>query len=39
VIINFLDTKDTKDDAPRRVGLVLNPFTAQFKIYDAFQKP
>ena len=39
VIVNFLDTKDTKDDAPRRVGLVLNPFTAQFKIYDAFQKP
>lgn len=39
VIINFLDKKDTKNDAPRHVGLVLNPFTVQFKVYDAFQKP
>jgi prepilin-type N-terminal cleavage/methylation domain-containing protein len=39
VIVNFVDTKDTKNDAPRPVGLVLNPFNAQFRIYDAFQKP
>jgi len=39
VIINFVDTKDTRDETPRPVGLVLNPFSAQFKIYDAFQKP
>jgi prepilin-type N-terminal cleavage/methylation domain-containing protein len=39
VVVNFVDTKDTKDEAPRPVGLVLNPFTAQFKVYDAFQKP
>lgn len=39
VIVNFVDTKDTKNDTPRQVGLVLNPFNAQFRIYDAFQKP
>jgi prepilin-type N-terminal cleavage/methylation domain-containing protein len=39
VIANFVDTKDTRDDAPRPVGLILNPFNAQFKIYDVFQKP
>ncbi len=39
VVINFVDTKDTRDDNPRPVGLVLNPFSAQFKIYDTFQKP
>lgn len=39
VIVNFVDTKDTQNNAPRQVGLVLNPFSAQFKIYDAFQKP
>jgi prepilin-type N-terminal cleavage/methylation domain-containing protein len=39
VIMNFLDKKDTQNDKPRHIGLVLNPFTAQFKIYDAFQKP
>ena len=39
VVINFVDTKDTKDDQPRPVGLVLNPFIAQFKIYDTFQTP
>jgi prepilin-type N-terminal cleavage/methylation domain-containing protein len=38
VVINFMDTKDTKDSQPRPVCLVLNPFTAQFKAYDAFQK-
>jgi hypothetical protein len=39
VIINFIDTKDLYNNAPRSVGLVLNPFSAQFKIYDTFQKP
>jgi len=39
VIVNFVDTKDTHNDAPRQVGLVLNPFSAQFKVYDTFQKP
>lgn len=39
VMVNFVDTKDTKNDAPRPVGLVLNPFNAQFRTYDAFQKP
>jgi prepilin-type N-terminal cleavage/methylation domain-containing protein len=38
VTINFLDTKDTIEGAARKVGLVLNPFTAQFKTYDEFQK-
>lgn len=39
VIINLVDTKDTRNGKPRPVGLVLNPFTAQFKVYDTFQKP
>ena len=39
VVINFMDTKDIRDDQPLSVGLVLNPFTAQFKTYDTFQKP
>ena len=39
VVLNFVDTKDTHDNKPVQIGLVLNPFTAQFKIYDTFQKP
>lgn len=39
VVMNFNDTKDVRDDQPRPVGMVLNPFSAQFKVYDAFQKP
>lgn len=39
VVVNFMDTKDMRDDQPRPVALVLNPFTAQFKTYDTFQKP
>lgn len=39
VVVNFVDTKDMYDNAPRHVGLVLNPFSAQFKVYDTFQKP
>lgn len=39
VTINFIDTNDrTYNDKPRPTGLVLNPFTAQFKEYDSFQK-
>jgi prepilin-type N-terminal cleavage/methylation domain-containing protein len=39
VVINMLDTKDTlPDGTPRPVGLVLNPFSAQLKEYDTFQK-
>lgn len=39
VTINMLDTNDTiEGEKPRPIGLVLNPFTAQFKVYDAFQK-
>ncbi|HLC06571.1 MAG TPA: type II secretion system protein [Candidatus Babeliales bacterium] len=39
VVINCNDTKDVRDNHPRPVGLVLNPFSAQFKTYDTFQKP
>lgn len=39
VVINFNDTKDLYNDHPRPIGLVLNPFSAQFKTYEAFQKP
>jgi prepilin-type N-terminal cleavage/methylation domain-containing protein len=39
VIINILDSKDVMfNGKPRPIGLVLNPFTAQFKEYDTFQK-
>ncbi len=40
VIINMLDTSET--DAQGKaitIGLVMNPFTGQFKEYDEFQKP
>lgn len=36
VTINFLDKEQTVDGKPKPVGLVLNPFTAQFKVYHAF---
>jgi prepilin-type N-terminal cleavage/methylation domain-containing protein len=39
VVINMVDTRDSIDDKPHHIGLVLNPFTVQFKVYDAFQKP
>jgi prepilin-type N-terminal cleavage/methylation domain-containing protein len=39
VVVNFNDTKDLLNNQARPVGLVLNPFSAQFKVYDAFQKP
>lgn len=38
VIINGVDSHDTVDGKPRPFGLVLNPFSAQFKVYDTFQK-
>lgn len=39
VTINFLDTSNLNAAGkPRQFGLVLNPFNAQFKVYDAFQK-
>lgn len=39
VTINFIDTKDKVGGGrARQIGLVLNPFTAQFKEYDTFQK-
>jgi len=39
VIINFVDTKDLlPDGTPKKFGLVLNPFSSQFTLYDSFQK-
>ncbi len=39
VTINFLDTKQQNAAGkPRQFGLVLNPFNAQFKVYESFQK-
>lgn len=39
VTINFLDLRTTTASGkPRQYGLVLNPFNAQFKVYDGFQK-
>ena len=36
VIINVMDVTQSKEIP---LGLVLNPFIAQFKLYDTFQKP
>lgn len=39
VTINFLDLRSTTASGkPRQYGLVLNPFSAQFKVYDGLQK-
>jgi len=39
IIINFIDSQDPLPDGKmRQIGLVLNPFTIQFKEYDSFQK-
>lgn len=38
VTINGLDKEDTMENKPRPFSLVLNPFLAQFKEYDTFQK-
>jgi prepilin-type N-terminal cleavage/methylation domain-containing protein len=40
VIINILDTNETAQQEGRaQIGLILNPFNAQFKAYETFQKP
>ncbi len=39
VILNFEDRKDRLAGRPRQLGLVINPFNAQFKSYDTFAKP
>ncbi len=38
VTINGIDKDEIIEGKPSRFGLVLNPYTAQFKAYDAFQK-
>lgn len=38
VVINIADIKDTLHKKARHIGLILNPFTAQFKVYDEYQK-
>lgn len=38
VTINVADTKDTINKRSRHIGLVLNPFTAEYKVYDEYQK-
>lgn len=38
VTINGVDKGDTLVNKPRPFGLILNPFLAQFKEYDTFQK-
>ncbi len=38
VTINGIDKEDAIENKPRPFGLVLNPFLAQFKEYDTFQK-
>lgn len=40
VIINVVDTKQSgPDQEGKELGLVLNPFTVQYKVYDEFQYP
>lgn len=40
VIINLSDTKNAaRDQDGKKMSLVLNPFTVQFKTYDDFQSP
>ena len=38
VIINFIDKNPAYRNKTKQIGLVMNPFSAQFKIYDSFQK-
>ncbi len=38
VTINMVDKKEIRAGKAKTVGLVLNPFTAQFTVYDAFQQ-
>ena len=39
VVINFVDRKDKRAGRPSPVGLVLNPFSAQFTDYGTFKTP
>jgi len=39
VVINFFDAKDKIARRKRAFSLVLNPFSAQFEVYDEFKKP
>jgi prepilin-type N-terminal cleavage/methylation domain-containing protein len=39
VVINAIDKNDIRGGKPYQFSLVLNPFNAQFEIYDTFQKP
>ncbi|MFC1845561.1 hypothetical protein ACFLX2_00360 [Candidatus Dependentiae bacterium] len=39
VIINIVDIKDKVAGRGKTIGLVLNPFSAQFGVYDEFKKP
>lgn len=38
VTINFVDKEAGEIGKPLQIGLVLNPFTAQLKVHNAFQK-
>lgn len=38
VIINIIDRNPAYRGKSKQIGLVMNPFSAQFKIYDNFQK-
>lgn len=38
VIINIFDRNPAYRGKSKQIGLVMNPFSAQFKIYDSFQK-
>lgn len=38
VIINMVDLNDGPRGKQQQIGLVLNPFSVQFKSYDSFQK-
>lgn len=39
VIINLVDKNDLTNGKAHAVGLALNPFSAQLREYDSFQKP
>lgn len=38
ITINGVDEDEEVENKPRQFGLVLNPFRAQFKVYDAYQQ-
>ena len=38
VTINGIDKDDLEDAKPKQFGLVMNPYLAQFKVYNEFQK-